>query len=96
MHIYILTHTHTYQHIFGKLLYSKYNERMAKDTALSFRITKALKAELEKVSLNEGRSISQICDALLNGGLESYKKEGSPYLQRFILRGRRALRNADK
>jgi hypothetical protein len=69
---------------------------MAKDTALSFRITKALKAELEKVSLNEGRSISQICDALLNGGLESYKKEGSPYLQRFISRGRRALRNADK
>ena len=75
---------------------SKYNACMAKDTALSFRITKALKGELEKVSLNEGRSISQVCEALLNGGLESYKEEGSSYLQRFISRGRRTLRNSDK
>jgi len=69
---------------------------MPKDTALSFRITKALKGELEKVSLNEGRSISQVCEALLNGGLESYKKEGSSYLQKLISRGRRVLRNSDK
>ena len=67
----------------------EYNERMPKETALSFRIDKALKGELEKVALNEGRSISQICEALLNGGLESYKKEGSSYLMRFIARRRR-------
>jgi hypothetical protein len=68
---------------------------MPKDTALSFRITKALKAELEKVSLNEGRSISQVCAALLSGGLESYKKEGSSYLQKFVLRERRTVRNSE-
>jgi hypothetical protein len=39
----------------------------------SVRRTKALKEELEKVSRNEGRSISQVCEALLNGGLECYQ-----------------------
>jgi hypothetical protein len=68
---------------------------MPKDTALSFRIPQTLKAELEKVSLNEGRSVSQVCEALLSGGLESYKKEGSAYLQRFVLRKRRPLKNSE-
>ena len=49
---------------------------MRKDTALSFRIPGHLKTELEKVALNEGRSLAQVCEALLAGGLEIYKKEG--------------------
>jgi len=61
---------------------------MAKETALSLRVTRALKAELEKIALSEGRSISQVCEALLSGGLEAYKKQGSSYLQRLIVRKR--------
>ena len=64
---------------------------MSKETALSLRVTKALKAELERVALQEGRSISQVCEALLNGGLECYKKEGSAYLQRLVIRKRRGV-----
>ena len=64
---------------------------MPKETALSLRVTKALKTELEKVAHDEGRSISQVCEALLSGGLESYKKEGSPYLQQYITRRRRRV-----
>jgi len=59
---------------------------MRKDTALSFRIPRRLKTELEKTALNEGRSLSQLCEALLVGGLETYKREGSKYLQRFLSR----------
>jgi hypothetical protein len=59
---------------------------MRKDTALSFRIPRRLKTELEKAALNEGRSLSQVCEALLVGGLETYKREGSKYLQRFLSR----------
>ena len=73
----------------------KYNERMAKETALSVRVTRVLKSDLEKIALNEGRSVAQVCEALLNGGLEAYKKEGSSYLQRFITRRRRSSRNAE-
>lgn len=59
---------------------------MRKDTALSFRIPGHLKAELEKVALSEGRSLAQVCEALLAGGIEIYKKEGAKYLQRLISR----------
>ena len=59
---------------------------MRKDTALSFRIPGQLKTELEKVALSEGRSLAQICETLLAGGLDIYKKEGTKYLQRLIAR----------
>jgi hypothetical protein len=59
---------------------------MRKDTALSFRIPGHLKIELERVALNEGRSLAQVCEALLSGGLEIYKKDGPKYLQRLISR----------
>jgi hypothetical protein len=59
---------------------------MRKDAALSFRIPGHLKTELEKVALNEGRSLAQVCEALLSGGLEIYKKDGPKYLQRLISR----------
>ena len=55
---------------------------MRKDTALSFRVPRRLKTDLEKVALSEGRSLSQVCEALLAGGLDVYKKEGPKYLQR--------------
>jgi len=45
--------------------------------------------ELEKVALNEGRSLAQICEVFLAGGLEIYRKEGSKYLQRFLSRQKR-------
>ncbi len=57
---------------------------MRKDTALSFRIPRQLKEKLEKLALKEGRSLSQACEALLRGGLVSYKKAGTRYLQRFL------------
>jgi len=64
-------------------------DNMRKDAALSFRIPRKLKAELEKVALKEGRSLAQVCEALLGGGLEAYKKEGPQYLQRFLSRPRK-------
>jgi hypothetical protein len=59
---------------------------MRKDAALSFRVPRRLKTELEKVALSEGRSLSQVCEALLAGGLETFRKEGSKYVQRFLSR----------
>jgi hypothetical protein len=57
---------------------------MRKDTALSLRVPRRLKADLEKVALSEGRSLSQVSEALLAGGLDVYKKEGPKYLQRLL------------
>jgi hypothetical protein len=57
---------------------------MRKDAALSFRIPRRLKTELEQVAAVEGRSLAQVCEALLSGGLEGYRKAGPKYLQRFL------------
>jgi hypothetical protein len=71
----------------GKAHTLQYNVgNMRKDTALSFRLPRRLKADLEKVALNEGRSLSQVCEALLAGGLDVYRKEGAKYLQRLLSR----------
>jgi hypothetical protein len=67
---------------------------MRKNSALSFRIPIRLKSELEQIASGEGRSLSQVCEALLAGGLEGYKKEGSKYLQRFL--AQRMLKGTEK
>jgi hypothetical protein len=59
---------------------------MKKDSALSVRVPRRLKLELEKVAATEGRSVAQICEAFLSGGLELYKSEGSKFLQRSLSR----------
>lgn len=43
-----------------------------------------LRTELERIAQREERSISQICEVLLRGGVAGYQKEGSKYLQRFL------------
>jgi hypothetical protein len=59
---------------------------MRKDTALSFRVPRRLKAEIEEVALQEGRSLAQVCELLLSAALDAYHKEGSRYVQRFLPR----------
>jgi hypothetical protein len=59
---------------------------MQKDNRLSFRVRSSLKKTLESIAASEGRSVAQVCDALLQGGAENYKKQGPKYLQRFLSR----------
>jgi hypothetical protein len=59
---------------------------MRKDSALSFRVPRRLKADLQKIASMEGRSLAQVCEALLSGGMELYKEEGPRYLQRLLSR----------
>ena len=65
----------------------KYNAGgMRKNSALSFRVPGELKTEVETVAKKEGRSTAQVCEALIRGGLENYRKEGTKYLQRLVSR----------
>jgi hypothetical protein len=59
---------------------------MKKDTALSFRVPRRLKVELEKVALTEGRSLSQVCEILIAGGLDVYRRDGPKFLQQVVSR----------
>jgi hypothetical protein len=51
---------------------------------LAFRVSPALKEEIQEIATSEARSISQICELLLSEGVDVYKKEGSKFMQRLV------------
>jgi hypothetical protein len=59
---------------------------MAKSAFLGIRMDPKLRTELEVIAQKEERSMSQICEVLLRGGVSAYEKEGSKYLQRYLLK----------
>lgn len=62
---------------------------MTKDTRLNFRVGAQLKKEVEAIAVKEGRSVAQVCDALLKAGVEAYSKQGNRFLQKFIVESRK-------
>jgi hypothetical protein len=55
-----------------------------KNEQIGFRVSADLKRELQAVAKREGRTLSQICEILVAGGLEAYKRDGSRFLQRML------------
>lgn len=60
----------------------------AKDERIGFRVASDVKDALVHIAMKEGRSLAQICELLLRGGIHEYKKEGPKYLQRLLARPR--------
>jgi len=59
-----------------------------KDQRIGFRTPADIKASLLQIARKESRSLAQVCEALLRGGIQTYKREGARYLQRFLERSR--------
>jgi len=57
---------------------------MRKDERVGFRIPKDVKKILSHIAIREGRSLAQVCELFLRGGIATYRKEGSEYLQRLL------------
>ena len=57
---------------------------MTKSAFLGIRMNPELRTQLDRIAKREERSISQVCEVLLRGGVAAYQKEGSKYLQRFL------------
>jgi predicted DNA-binding protein len=55
-----------------------------KNDHIGFRLPMNLRKDLHEIAKNEGRTLSQICEMIVYGGLETYKKEGSRYLQSLL------------
>jgi hypothetical protein len=55
-----------------------------KNEQIGFRVPAGLKRELQEIARREGRTLSQICEIFVAGGLDGYKREGPKYLQRFL------------
>jgi hypothetical protein len=58
----------------------------AKDDRIGFRIPSEMKDALLQIAKKEGRSLAQVCELLLRGGIHEYEREGSRYLNRLVAR----------
>jgi hypothetical protein len=57
---------------------------MRKEDRIGFRVPADLKRALVQIAKNERRSLAQICEILLRGGVALYRDEGTKYLQRLL------------
>jgi hypothetical protein len=67
--------------------------RMKKDTRLTFRVSSHLKKDVEAIATREGQSVARICEAFLLAGSDTYKKQGTKFLERML--GRVGTKPAD-
>jgi hypothetical protein len=58
----------------------------AKDDRIGFRVSAEMKVALLQIAKKEGRSLAQVCELLLRGGIHEYERDGSRYLHRFVER----------
>ena len=49
-----------------------------------FRVDSSLRRDIQRISEEEQRTITQICEMLLYEGVEAYKKEGPKFIQRLV------------
>lgn len=59
-----------------------------KDERIGFRVSSEIKAALSQIAKKEGRSLAQVCELFLRGGISEYAKDGSSYLNRLLTRTR--------
>ena len=60
----------------------------AKNERIGFRVSSGIKTVLSQIAKKEGRSVAQICDLFLRGGINEYEKEGGSYIHRLLGRSK--------
>ncbi len=59
---------------------------MTKNERIGVRLPAEMKRILSQIARKEERSLAQICEIFLRGGIASYRKEGPKYLKHFLSR----------
>ena len=57
-----------------------------KDERIGLRLPREIKIELQNIAKKEGRSLAQVCELLLRGGILEYEKAGPDHLRRLLMR----------
>jgi hypothetical protein len=60
----------------------------AKEERIGFRVSGELKATLLQIARKEGRSVAQICELFLRGGISEYEKDGATFVHRLLSRSK--------
>jgi hypothetical protein len=67
---------------------------VARTGFLVFRVDPALRRDVQRIANEEQRTITQICEMLLNEGVEAYKKEGPKFMQRLVAKQKTRVKDA--
>lgn len=67
---------------------------VAKTEFIAFRVAPGLKRELQRISDDEQRALSQVCEMLLYEGIEAYKKEGPRFIQRLVAKQKTRVKDS--
>jgi hypothetical protein len=59
-----------------------------KDERIGVRVPNEIKVALQSIAKKEGRSLAQICELLLKGGIVEYERDGPEYFRRILTRPR--------
>jgi hypothetical protein len=62
----------------------RYISEVARTGVLIFRVASELRQDIQRIAEEEQRTLTQICEMLLYEGVESYKKEGTKFMQRLV------------
>ena len=59
-----------------------------------FRVDPALRRDIQRIADEEQRTLTQVCEMLLNEGVEAYKKEGAKFMQRLIAKQKARVKDS--
>ena len=71
-----------------------YISEVAKTGFLVFRVSPELRRDIQLIADEEQRTITQVCEMLLNEGVEAYKKEGPKFMQRLVAKQKARAQNS--
>ena len=66
---------------------------VARTGFLVFRVDPALRRDIQRIADEEQRTITQVCEMLLNEGVEAYKKEGNEFIQRLVAKQKARIKD---
>ena len=53
-----------------------------------------MRRDIQRIADEEQRSITQVCEMLLNEGAEAYKKEGPRFVQRLVAKQKARVKDS--
>ena len=77
-----------------KIRLRRYISEVARAGFLVFRVDATLRRDIQRIADEEQRTITQVCEMLLNEGVEAYKKDGPKFMQRLVAKQKSRVKDS--
>jgi hypothetical protein len=70
-----------------------YIPKVARTGFLVFRVNPELRGDIQQIADEEQRTITQVCEMLLQEGVEAYKKDGPKFMRHLVAKQKARLKD---